>query len=163
MLAKRLLKDFRVCRTTYLLLVCTTGLHGALSVTDLLQDTAAILQALSKQVFLLCDLSQQHAELVADVAQCVVVGTFAPLAQLSSNRSTLFRSILISVDSVVLGLDELVETLGKLGLLVAAQRGKGEMLLGRGGAGVIATLRADRVRAADVPASAMSESILWSA
>lgn len=79
--------NFSTCATTHLLLVRTARLHRALSVTDLLQHTAAILQALSEQVLLLCDLCQQHAELVADVAQCVVVGALAPLAQLSGNRS----------------------------------------------------------------------------
>jgi hypothetical protein len=124
----------------YLLLVRTAGLHRALSVTDLLQHTPAVLKSLSEQVLLLCDLRKQHSELVADIAQSIVVGALAPLAQLSSNRSSLLGSVLVGVDSMVLRLDQLVELLGKLGLLGAAQRGKREMRFAGSVARVVATL-----------------------
>jgi hypothetical protein len=111
----------------YLLLVCTARLHRAFSVTDLLQHTPAILKSLSKQILLLCDLRKQYSKLVTDVAQSIVVGALAPLAQLSSNGSSLLGSVLVGIDSMVLGLDQLVELLGQLGLLGAAQGGKREM------------------------------------
>jgi hypothetical protein len=111
--------------------VCAAGLHRALSVTDLLQHTATVLKSLGEQVLLLCDLRQQYAKLVTDIAEGIVVGALAPLAQLSSNGSSLLGSILVSVDSMVLRLDQLVELLGQLGLLGAAQRGKREMRFAR--------------------------------
>jgi hypothetical protein len=108
---------------------------------------------LGKQVLLLSNLRQQHTKLVADIAQGLVVGALAPLAELTSNGSTLLGSLLVSVDRMVLRLDELVEFLGQLGLLVAAQRGEREVRFARRAAGVFAALRADGVGAADVPAS----------
>jgi hypothetical protein len=75
---------------------------------------------LCKQVLLLSDLRKQHTKLVADIAQGLVVGALAPFAELASNGSTLLGSLLVGVDRMVLGLDELVELLGQLGLLVAA-------------------------------------------
>lgn len=132
--------------------MCTAGLHRALRVANLLQHTTAILQSLGKQILLLSNLRQQHTKLVADIAQSLVVGALAPLAQLSSNGSTLLGSLLIGVDRMVLRLDELVELLRQLGLLVAAQRGEREVRFARGAAGVFAALRADGVGAADVPA-----------
>jgi hypothetical protein len=104
----------------YLLLVCTAGLHRALRVANLLQHATAVLKSLCEQVFLLSNLRQQHTKLVADIAQGLVVGALAPLAQLSSNGSAFLGSLLVGVDCMVLGLDELVELLGQLGLLVAA-------------------------------------------
>ena len=100
--------------------MCAAGLHRALRVANLLQHTTAILQSLGKQILLLSNLREQHTKLVADIAQGLVVGAFAPLAQLSSNGSTLLGSLLVSIDRMVLRLDELVEFLGQLGLLVAA-------------------------------------------
>lgn len=107
--------------------MCTTRLHRALRVTDLLQHASAVLQALREQVLLLRDLSQQHTKLVADIAQSLVVGALSPLAQLSSDRSTLLGSILVRADSMVLRLDEPVKALRQLRLAGAAQRGKGEV------------------------------------
>lgn len=75
---------------------------------------------MSEQVLLLSDLCEQHTKLVADIAQGLVVGALAPLAELSGNGSALLGSLLIGVDRMVLRLDELVEFLGQLGLLVAA-------------------------------------------
>jgi hypothetical protein len=120
--------------------VCTAGLHRALRVTDLLQHTPTVLKSLSEQVLLLCDLRQQYSKLITDIAQSIVVGALAPLAQLSSNRSSLLGSVLVGVDSMVLGLDQLVELLGQLGLLGAAQRGKREMRFAGSMARVVATL-----------------------
>jgi hypothetical protein len=99
--------------------VCTAGLHRALRIANLLQHATAVLQSLGEQVLLLSNLRQQHTKLVADIAQGLVVGALAPLAQLSGNGSTLFGSLFVSVDRMVLRLDELVELLGQLGLLVA--------------------------------------------
>lgn len=100
--------------------MCTAGLHRALCVANLLQHAAAVLQSLGKQILLLSNLRQQHTKLVADIAQGLVVGALAPLAELSSNGSALLGSLLISIDRVVFRFDELVELLGQLGLLVAA-------------------------------------------
>jgi len=75
---------------------------------------------LCEQVFLLSDLREQHTKLVADIAQGLVVGALAPFAELAGNGSALLGSLLVGVDRMVLGLDELVELLGKFGLLVAA-------------------------------------------
>ena len=100
--------------------MCAAGLHRALRVANLLQHTTAVLQSLGKQVLLLSNLREQHTKLVADIAQGLVVGAFAPLAQLSSNRSALLGSLLVGIDRMVLRLDELVKFLGQLGLLVAA-------------------------------------------
>lgn len=136
----------------YLLLVRTARLHRALSVADLLQHTAAILKSLGKQVLLLSNLRQQHTKLVADVAQGLIVGALAPLAELASNGSALLGSVLVGVDRMIFRLDELVELLGELGLLGAAQRGKREVRFARGGSGVVATLGTDGVGAADIPA-----------
>ena len=104
----------------YLLLVRTAGLHRALRVANLLQHATAILKSLGKQVLLLSNLRQQYTKLVADITQGLVVGALAPLAELASNGSALFGSLLVGIDCMVLGLDELVELLGQLGLLVAA-------------------------------------------
>jgi hypothetical protein len=52
---------------------------------------------------------------------------------------------------MVFRLDELVELLGQLGLLVAAERSQREVRFARSAAGVVAALRADGVGAADVP------------
>lgn len=109
---------------SYLLLVGATGLHRALRVTDLLQHASAVFESLGEQVFLLSNFRQKYSKLVADVAECLVVGALAPLAQLSGDVSAFLGSILICADSMVLGLDELVETLGELGLVGAAQRGE---------------------------------------
>lgn len=118
----------------------TAGLHRALCITDLLQHAAAILQSLSKQVLLLCDLRQQHSKLVADIAQSVVVSALSPLAKLSCNGSTLLGSCFVGVDGMVLGLDELVEALGELGLVTTAQGGEGEVRFAGGVARVVAAL-----------------------
>jgi hypothetical protein len=67
---------------------------------------------LGKQVLLLSNLRQQHTKLVTDIAQGLVVGALAPLAELTSNGSALLGSLLVSVDRMVLRLDELVEFLG---------------------------------------------------
>lgn len=98
----------------------TAGLHRALRIANLLQHAAAVLQSLGEQVLLLSDLRQQHTELVADIAQGLVVGALAPLAELAGNGSALFRSLLVGIDRMVLRLDELVKFLGQLRLLVAA-------------------------------------------
>ena len=93
-----------------------------------------------EQVLLLSNLRQQHTKFVADIAQGLVVSALAPLAQLAGNGSALFGSLLVGVDRMVLGLDELVEFLGQLGLLVAAQRRQREVRFARGVAGVFTTL-----------------------
>ena len=98
----------------------TAGLHRALRVANLLQYAATILQSLGEQVLLLSNLRQQHTELVADIAQGLVVGALAPLAQLAGNGGSLFGSLLVGIDRMVLRLDELVELLGEFWLLVAA-------------------------------------------
>lgn len=92
------------------------GLHRALRVTNLLQYASAVFQSLCEQIFLLRDLGQQHSKLVAHIAQGIVVGALAPLAQLSGNGSTLLGRTLVGVDSMVLRLDQLVKALGQLGL-----------------------------------------------
>jgi hypothetical protein len=143
----------RHVKNPHLLLVGTTGLHRALRVTDLLQHTSAVFKSLSEQIFLLSDLRQQYSQLVADIAECLVVSALAPLAQLASNVGTLLGRILVCANSMVLGLDELVKALGELGLVSAAQRGKGEVRFAGGACGVVATLRADGVGAADIPDS----------
>jgi hypothetical protein len=56
---------------------------------------------------------------------------------------TLLRSVLVCADRMVLGLDELVQALGELGLLSAAQRRKGEVRFAGGARRVVALLRAD--------------------
>jgi len=115
----------RVClrnwASPHLLLVSATGLHRALGVTNLLQHTPAVFESLCEQVFLLGDLRQQYPELVTDVAEGFIVGALAPLAQLAGDVGALLGRILVCADSMVLGLDELVKTLRKLGLLSAAQ------------------------------------------
>lgn len=65
------------------------GLYRALSVADLLQHASAIFKTLSKQVFLLSNLRQQYSELVADVAECLIVGALSPLAQLTGDVGAL--------------------------------------------------------------------------
>lgn len=137
----------------HLLLVGAAGLHRALRVTDLLQHTSAVFESLGEQIFLLSNLRQQYSELVADVAECLIVGALAPLAQLSGDVGALFGSILVCTDRMVLGLDELVEALGELGLLGAAQRGEGEVRFAGGARRAVAFLRAGGVGATDVPAS----------
>lgn len=129
----------------------TAGLHRALRVADLLQHTSAVFESLGEQVFLLSNLRQQYSELVADIAESLIVGALAPLAQLSGDVGALLGSILVCADSMVLGLDELVEALRELGLLSAAQRGEGEVRFAGGAGGVVALLRADGVGASDVP------------
>lgn len=74
----------------YLLLVRPARLHGALGIPDLLQHAATVFQPLREDVFLLGDLGQQHAELIADVAHSIVVGGLAPVAQLAGNCSAFF-------------------------------------------------------------------------
>jgi hypothetical protein len=130
--------------------VGAAGLHRALRVTDLLQHTPAVFESLGEQVLLLSNLRQQYSKLVADVAQSLIVGALAPLAQLPGDVSALLGSVLVCTDSMVLRLDELVEALGELGLLSAAQRGEGEVRFARGARG-FALLRADGVGAADIP------------
>lgn len=100
--------------------MCTARLHRALRVANLLQHAAAVLEPLRKQVLLLSDFRQQHTKLVADIAQSLVVGALAPLAQLAGNGSALFGSLFIGINRVILRLDELVEFLGQLRLLVTA-------------------------------------------
>jgi hypothetical protein len=136
-----------------LLLVGAAGLHRALRVTDLFQNTSAVFESLCEQVLLLSNLRQQYSQLVADIAQSLVIGALAPLAQLSGDVGALLGSILVCADRMVLGLDELVQALGELGLLSAAQRGKGEVRFAGGARRVVAFLRADGVGAADIPAS----------
>ena len=152
-----LLVVLRVCLQyddcPHLLLVGAAGLHRALRVTDLFQHTSAVFESLCEQVLLLSNLRQQYSQLVADIAQSLVVGALAPLAQLSGDVGALLGSILVCADRMVLGLDELVQALGELGLLSAAQRGKGEVRFAGGACRVVAFLRADRVGAADIPAS----------
>ena len=150
-----LLVPLRACSryedNSHLLLVGAAGLHRALRVTDLLQHTSAVFESLGEQVLLLRNLRQQYSQLVADVAQCLIVGALAPLAQLSGDVGALLGSILVCADSMVLRLDELVEALGEFGLLSAAQRGEGEVRFAGGAGGVVALVRADGVGASDVP------------
>ena len=127
-------------QSSYLLLVRTAWLHRALRVANLLQHAAAVLKALGEQVLLLRDLGQQHTQLIADIAQGLVVGALTPLAQLAGNGRTFLGRLLVRVDRMVLGLDELVEFLREFGLLGAAQRGQGEVRFARGAAGVVAAL-----------------------
>jgi hypothetical protein len=135
----------------HLLLVGAAGLHRALRVT-------AVFESLSEQIFLLSDLRQQYSELVADVAECLIVGALSPLAQLASDVSALLGRILVCADSMVLRLDQLVEALRELGLLGAAQRGEGEVRFAGGARRAVAFLRAGGVGAADVPASLLESS-----
>lgn len=62
---------------------------------------------------------------------------------------------------MVLRLDKLVEALGELRLLSAAQRGEREVRFAGGARGVVAFLRADGVGAADVPASLSESFLVW--
>lgn len=103
--------DSAVCTPTYLRLVVSTRLHRALRVTDLLQHAPTVLQVLREQLLLLRDFRQQHAELVADVADSVVLRALAPLAQLTCDRLRLTARRLVRADLVVLRLDELVQLL----------------------------------------------------
>jgi hypothetical protein len=142
-----LLVVLRVCLQyddcPHLLLVGAAGLHRTLRVADLLQHTSAVFKSLGEQVLLFSNLSQQYSQLVADVAECLIVGALAPLAQLSGDVGALLGSILVCADRMVLGLDELVQALGELGLLSAAQRRKGEVRFAGGARRVVALLRAD--------------------
>lgn len=101
-----------------------------LGVPDLLQDTPRILQVLREQIFLLRHLGQQHAELVADLTDGIVVGALAPLAQLGGDGLRLLAGLLVGADGVVLRLDEGVEALGQLGLAQAAQAAHVELVRG---------------------------------
>jgi hypothetical protein len=106
---------------THLLLVVPARLHRALSIPDLLQHASRVLESLREQIFLLGDLGKQYAKLVANVGEGIVVGALAPVAQLGGDRGALLGRILICRDGVVLRLDQLVQSLGQLGLLHSAE------------------------------------------
>lgn len=91
---------------SYLLFVVPCRLHASLGVPDLLQHTSAVLEVLSEQVLLLCNLCQQHSKLVTDVADSIVVGVLAPLAQLACYALRFLSGLFICTDCMVLGLDQ---------------------------------------------------------
>lgn len=141
--------------STYLRLGVPRRLNGALGVPNLLQETSAVLQALSKGVLLLCNLSQQHAELVGYVGDSIVASLLTPVAKLRGDGCLLLRCVLVGSDGVVLGLDQLVQLLGEVGLLDAAETGHGEAVLSTRlllAACTITSLRTNGQRS--VPASA---------
>ena len=138
------------CSSTYLDLVRPAGLDRALGVANLLQHASAVLEVLRKQVLLLRDFGQQHAQLVADVRQGVVLGALAPFAELAGDAVGLAAGGLVGADLVVLRLDQLVQLLGQLGLLDAAQRRHAEVVLAAR-LFALALLRADGEGASDVP------------
>ena len=91
-------------------------LYTGLSVANLLQHASRILQILREQILLLRDFCHQYAELVTDVTDGVVLRTLTPVAELRSNALRFPASGLVGADGMVLGLDELVQALGKLRL-----------------------------------------------
>ena len=123
-----------------LCLVVAAWLDAALSVSDLLQNASVVLQVLRKEVLLFTDLRHQHADLVGQVGNGVVVGGLAPVGELRCDRDSFATSSLVGADSMVLGLDELEELLGQLRLSHAPECGHGEGVLGRFLVGIFATL-----------------------
>lgn len=96
---------------SYLGLVVAGRLHARLGVTDLLQHDSALLQVLGKGILLLRDLREEDRELVADVAEALVLCRLAPLAQLAGDTLALAASSLVCADDMVFRLDELVQLL----------------------------------------------------
>jgi len=103
-------------------------LNRALSVADLLQNTPAFLHALGQGVLLLCDFGQQHAQLVGDLGDGVIARLLTPVAELRGDRSLLLGSVLVGTDGMVLGLDQLVQLLGQLGLLDPTETSHGKAM-----------------------------------
>jgi len=130
---------------THLGFVVAAGLYGALGVTDLLEYASALLQVGGEAVFLLGDLGKQDTELVGNVRDGIVASLLTPVAELRRNVCLLFRSSLVGANAVVLGLDQSVELLGKVGLVNAAKRGHCEAVLGGllGGIALLGLLRPD--------------------
>lgn len=103
-------------------------LHGALRVPDLLEHAAVILQVLRKDVLLLTNLGQQHAEFVRDVGNRLIAGALAPFGQLRRDGDTLSTGSLVRADDEVFILDDFEQSLAQLGLLEAAQGSHGEAM-----------------------------------
>ena len=129
---------------TDLRFVVAAGLYTTLGVSDLLQDTSVVLQVLRIEVLLFTDLGHQHADLVGQVGDGVIVGRLAPVRELRRDRDTFPTSGLVGTDSVVLGLDELEQLLGQVRLSHATECAHGEGMLGRLLAGIFAALASYR-------------------
>lgn len=94
-----------------LALVIPTRLHRALRIPNLLQHAAIILQVLGKDVFLLAEFGQEHAQLVGDVGDGVVARRLAPVGELGGDGDAFAAGRLVGADAVVLALDDFVELL----------------------------------------------------
>ena len=121
----------------------TARLHAALRVSYLLQHASRFLHILRKQILLVRNLRQQHRQLVAYLANGIVVGALAPFAELGGDTLRFTPCGLESPDSMVFGLDQLVKTLGELWLLQAAQTAHGETMFWCRFLATFALLRAD--------------------
>jgi len=119
-------------------LVVTARLHTTLGVSNLLQDTSVILQVLRIEVLLFTNLRHQHADLVGQVGDGVIIGRLAPVRELRCDRNSFPASGLVSTDSVVLGLDELEELLGQVRLSHTTECAHGKGVFGWLLAGIFA-------------------------
>lgn len=113
----------------YLGLGVTTRLDTTFSVSNLLQDASVVLQVLCIQVLLFTNFGQQHADLVGQVRDGVIVGGLAPVRQLGRNRDPFSASCFVSSNGVVLGLDELEELLGEFRFSHSTESGHGKGVL----------------------------------
>jgi len=110
--------------------VVTARLNGALGVANLLKYTSALLQVRSESLFLLGNLGKQDTKLVGNVRDGIITSLLTPVAKLRGNMCLLFGGSFIRANAVVLGLDQGVKLLGKIGLSMTAKRGHGEAVLG---------------------------------
>ena len=109
-----------------------TRLYTPLCIPNHLHHPPILLQPTRKPILLFPQLTQNHPQLVANVADGLIPGRFPPIAQLTRDADPFAGSGLVGADGVVFGFDELVQLLGEFGLLDAAQRGHGEAVFGRG-------------------------------
>lgn len=106
---------------SYLLLRIPRWRNARLGIPDLLQNTPRVLQVLREQILLLRNLGEQDAQLVRDVADGLILGALAPLAQLGRDALALAAGLLVGAYGMVFRLDQGAQLLGQLGLVEAAE------------------------------------------
>ena len=95
-------------------------LHAPLRIPNRLEHGPGLLEVLREAVFLLADLAEQHAQLVGDVGDGVVVRLLAPVGELGGDGGALAAGGFVGADCVGFAFDELVELLAEVGLHVPA-------------------------------------------
>lgn len=112
-----------VCQLDF---VVPRRLDALLHIPNMLQDSSAIIKVVCIEVLLLTDLRQQHADLVGELANCIISGCFTPLGDLGRDGDALLAGGFVGLDQVVFRLDQAVQFSAQFWLDLASERVEAE-------------------------------------